>query len=140
MELMKRFICHLLILLMLMPGLACGQWMCMKKAQAAEPQTHQAASQEMPCHKTKADSQSDGNANLMFMKDCAKSDLFKSDTQTSVKKPDMGKTFFFALADAPALRPALAASDYTIRGPPLDWPDVTQTDTPIILKTLRFLE
>lgn len=140
MELMKRLACHLLILLMLVPGLACGQWMCAKKAQAAEPQAHHAASQEMPCHKATADAQDDGNANLMFMKDCAKSDLFKSDTQTSVKNPDIGKTFVFALADAPALRPALVAANYTIRGPPPDWPDVTQTDIPVILKTLRFLE
>lgn len=138
---MKKFIYHALILLMLTPGLACGQFMCMKKAQAAEPQTHKiASSQEMPCHKTTADAQSDDSANPMFMKDCSKSDLFKSDTQANVKKPDIGKTFVFAMADAPVLPPVSVSGGYAIRGPPPDWPDVTQTDTPIILKTLRFLE
>lgn len=135
---MKRFLCQFLILLMLTPGLACGQFMCVKKVQAAEAGTPVAA-QDMPCHKTAADKQDIGKGPV-FLKDCSKADIFKSDTQTSVKKLDMGKTFIFTMMDAPALRPSSIAGDYIIRGPPPDWPDVTQTDIPVILKTLRFLE
>ncbi len=124
---MKNALLGFLMLIMLMPGLACAMPSCMQGA------GHQIAS--TPCHDGQA---SEGkNHTLKLYKDCAKADL-QSAGSDILKKPDFSKGVYAALrpehVGAAVLQPAASR---TIRGPPDDWPGMTRTTPPILLTTLR---
>lgn len=137
---MRKFFIHLLMLLMLTPGLVCGPFMAAGKGQAAVMQMP-----DMPdCHgmamvKDVDSKKSPDEHGTMLFKDCAKVDLFSAD-HTVLKKPDMGKMFFIAWADMPSQPYFTPANFHAIRGPPPDWPDISQTKPSIILTTQRFRE
>jgi len=74
------------------------------------------------------------------MPDCTGTDM-QLPQQISVSKPDLKNSlhFDFIWADEkPAFAPVLA-SNKGIRGPPSDWPDLSQTQPSILLITQRFL-
>lgn len=137
---MRKFLIHLLMLVMLMPGLACGPFMSASKAHAATVQmkgmTH--------CHDTGLDKDSGSkkisdNDSLMLFKDCSKADLYGAD-HVSLKKPDTAKMLFVAWSDI-VLSPVFTPADFNdVRAPPPDWPDISQTRPSILLTAQRFRE
>lgn len=135
---MKKILLSLLMLIMLTPSLACGAMMiCAGKAQAAAP-----VEQNKPCHGHKDTGRdSDQSKKVMLFKDCTKADLFNSGDHANLQVPDNnGKTFFVAwVAIIPDYNFAPVAA-HAIRGPPPDWPDLSQTQTSILLTTQRFRE
>jgi hypothetical protein len=135
---MKKFLISFLMLVMLTPGLACGPFMIMAKAQAA-----QVAQGMEDCHGMSASdsSQETSNNDHVFFKDCSKIDLQSADNAADLKAPEVsGKTFSMTWeAIAPADDVTLLAENI-IRGPPPDWPDLSGTQPPILLTTHRFRE
>lgn len=133
---MRKLLIHLLMFVMLMPGLACGPFMTSGKAHAAAVQM-----QGMPdCHdmdkSTSSKKTSDGD-NLMLFKDCSKADLYGAG-HVSLKKPDTAKVFFVAWADI-VPDPIFTPADFhDVRGPPPDWPGFSQIQPPILLTAQRF--
>lgn len=131
---MKKFLLGFLMFMMLTPGLACGPFMGMGRAQAA-PMT------DMPdCKGMDMDSSEKSGGDRVFFKDCSKTDLFSADL-ASLQKPDIdGKVFFTVLAEAAPVYIFNPADTRSIRGPPPGWPDVSQTQPSILLTTQRFRE
>lgn len=138
---MRRFLVHLLMLAVFLPGLTCGPFMAAGTA-------HATASQQMKnmpdCpgmamgKEASSKKSADGNSTMLF-KDCAKVDLYSAD-HAVLKKPDTGKAFFISWANI-APRPAFTPADFhAIRGPPPDWPEFSSTGPSIILITQRFRE
>lgn len=121
---------------MLTPGLACGPILGAAKAQAAQPM------QDMEdCKGMEMDSpEKIPGGDHVFFKDCSKVDLFSVD-QASFEKPNLDNKIFFTawVATTPdySFTPAV---NHTIRGPPPDWPDLSQTQPSILLTTQRFRE
>ncbi len=140
MGVMRKFLVHLLMLLMFTPGLVCGPFMAAGKVQAAVTQMP-----DMPdCHGMVMDKdvdskKSSADHSTMLFKDCAKVDVFSAD-HAVLKKPDMEKAFFIAWADMPSQPSFTPANFHVIRGPPPDWPDISKTKPSIILITQRFRE
>lgn len=134
-KVMQKLFLGFLILVMLTPGLACGPFMGMAKAQAAQPMM------DMPdCKGMGMDGPEKSSDERVFFKDCSKTDLFSAD-QASLQKPDIdGKVFFTILVDAAPVYIFNPADTHSIRGPPPDWPDVSQTQPSILLTTQRFRE
>lgn len=82
---------------------------------------------------------SDGGDHIFF-KDCSKTDLF-SVNHASLEKPDLGgKVFFIAWTATTPEYSFTPAEANAIRGPPPDWPDVSQTKPSILLTTQRIRE
>ena len=137
---MKRLLVHLLMLVMLMPGLACGPFMSAGKAHAA-----MAHVKDMPgCHGMKMDQNAGGKKTpdhngLMLFKDCAKADLYGAD-HASLEKPDAGKVFYVAWTDIVPAHTFTPADFQVIRGPPPDSSSLPQTRPSILLITQRFRE
>ncbi|MCI0405342.1 MAG: hypothetical protein L0209_04600 [candidate division Zixibacteria bacterium] len=134
---MRKLLIHLLMLVMLTPGLACGPLMGMDKARAAP--SMQERMEDCPGMGMAVQEQApDGNH--VFFKDCSKTDLFGAD-QAVLEKPDLGgKVFLVAWA---AIVPAYDFSPMAanaIRGPPPDWPNLSETQPSILLTTQRFRE
>lgn len=129
---------QLLMLLMVMPGLACGPFMGLAKAQAAQMSS-------MPgmedCEDMGVEGQNKApNGSHIFFKDCAKTDLHGT-SHTSLEKPDLGgKVFFAAWAAATPDHSFAPAGFHAIRGPPPDWPDLSKTHPAILLTTQRIRE
>ncbi len=129
---MRKFLISLLMLLMLMPGLACGPFMNAGKAYAAQSMQGMkdcpgmGGSQKAPDHEGK-----------VFFKDCMKNDISGVD-HTVLKTPDLnGKTLFTAwIATIPDFSFA-PPNAQTIRGPPPDWPTFSLTQPSILLTTQR---
>ncbi len=95
--------------------------------------------QGMPCH-DQMDSKQDLSKGVMLFKDCMKVDLSKVDHST-LQKPDLtGKIFHVAWADTVPAYNFIPTSQNLIRGPPPDWPGLSQTKPSILLTTLRFRE
>ena len=115
---MKRFLVHLLMLLMLTPGLACGPFMAAGKAHAAATKMS-----DMPdCHGMATGNSTEKKSldhGAMMFKDCAKVDLLNGD-HVVLKKPDTGKTFFMTWAGAVSAYIFTPAAFHTKRGPPFD--------------------
>lgn len=137
---MRKLLIHLLMFAVLMPGLACGPFMSAGKAHAAAVQM-----EDMPdCHDAGRDNEagskkalnSDG---LMLFKDCSKADLYSAD-HVSLKKPDTVKVFFVAWADLVPVPVFIPAGFHDVRGPPPDWPGISQTRPSILLTSQRFRE
>lgn len=133
---MRRFLLSFLMLVMLTPGLACGPILGADKAQAAQP--------SMPgmsdCKGMGIDSQkkASDNGDHIFFKDCAKVDLSGVD-HASLKAPDLGGKVFFIAWTAPIPDYSFKPGAYhAIRGPPPDWPSISQTQPSILLMAQRF--
>lgn len=136
---MRKFLVHLLMLVMLMPGLTCGPFMAAGKAHASVSRM-----KAMPdCPGMTARAQDDGKAagknGLMMFKDCARVHLYGTN-HAVLKKPYMGKVFFIAWADTVPRYVFTPADSNAIRGPPPDWPDFSGAKPSIILTTQRFRE
>jgi hypothetical protein len=140
MKQMKKFLIHLLMLVMLTPGLACGPFMTVGKAHAAAVQM-----KDMPnCHGMDMGKNTDGKDTSakdgpMLFKDCSKADLFSAD-HVSLKKLDVTKAFFMAWADSVPAYVFTPVDFYATRGPPPDWPELSETQPSILLTTQRFRE
>lgn len=133
---MKKFLIHLLMLIMLTPGLACGPFMGMDKAQAAQPM------QSMEdCHGTEMTSQEQSpDGDHMFFKDCSKTDLFNA-SHIVLEQPNLDSNdFFIAWANIVPAYIFSPANFQAIRGPPPEWPDLSQALPSILLTTQRFRE
>lgn len=130
---MNRFLTHLLMLVMLMPGLACGPFMSVSKAQAEEMQV------EMPdCHGTAASHTNDGP---MLFRDCAHADLQKTDHSNGLKKPDLSNGLFIhAFAVSATHNTFLPQDQSAIRGPPLDRIGLPRAPVSVLVTTQRFRE
>lgn len=134
---MRKFLTTLLMLLMLVPGLACGPFMHAGKAQAASPMQGMGNCHGMGMDASK---KAPGYEGRFFFKDCMKADLSGVD-HVDFKAPDLsGKAPFIAwVAVIPDNSFRLAGIQF-IRGPPPDWPDHSQTQPSLLLTTQRFRE
>ena len=134
---MRKLLLGFLMLMMLTPGLACGPFMNAGKAQAAAvsmPDMPDCKGMGMDSQKKSADS------DPVFFKDCTKTDLYSADHASLQKSDVVEKVFFMAWA---AVTPDYSFSptgSHAIRGPPPDWPDISQTQSSILLTTQRFRE
>jgi hypothetical protein len=129
---MRKFLTSFLMLVMLMPGLACAMPQCMHHLDKA----HMAAGK--PCsghenHESKAQ-----NHPLMLFKDCAKVDMSAACGDVVIKKQDFAGKIYVPAIHAFSTQVFGLAERHAIRGPPPDWPDVSQTIPSILLTTLRF--
>jgi hypothetical protein len=126
---MRKILIHLLMFLMLMPGLACGPFM---HAGTAHGQTMAMKD----CHEMGMEkAQKIPDSGRLFFKYCMKADLHSAH-HAGVKAPDLdGKILF----DVPAvtINTSFVPLDaQSIRGPPPDWPVFSQIH-PSILTTQR---
>ena len=137
---MRRLLVHLLMFVMLTPGLVCGPFMGTGKAHAATGQM-----KSMPgCHGMAMNDDTGGKSlsghdGTMLFKDCAKIDLYGAD-HAVLKKPDTGKVLFVSLAGVAPVYVFTPADFHAQRGPPPDWHDLSQTRPSILLITQRFRE
>ncbi|PZP56512.1 MAG: hypothetical protein DI586_03445 [Micavibrio aeruginosavorus] len=133
---MKKFIHSFLALVMLTPGLACGPFMAATQALAAQP----AAMADMPDCKGMMGMEApkkETDDEHVFFKDCSKADLFSAD-HAPIKAPDFdGKVIFQVWASTVSFLIFNPDNTQSIRGPPPDWPDVSQTQPSILLTTQR---
>jgi len=133
---MKKLIYSLLALVMLTPGLACGPFMTATQALAAQP----AVMADMPDCKGMMGMETpkkETDDEHVFFKDCSKADLFSAD-HAPIKAPDLdGKVIFPLSIDTVSFLIFNPANTQSIRGPPPDWPDISQTQPSILLTTQR---
>ncbi len=139
MNVMRKYLLGFLMLLMLTPGLACGPFMGMSKAQAAQPMQ---GMEDCPGMDKMGGTQNiPSDDNPIFFKDCLHIDLQNADHHADLKNPDNGgKTFIIAWIDTAPVVTFDPAGYHAIRGPPPDWPDLSQTQPSILLTTQRFRE
>ncbi len=131
----RKYLLSFLMFVMLAPGLACGPFMSVSKAQAAPPMQ---GMEDCPgMDKMGGEQKAPEDHSLMFFKDCLHVDLQTADHHTDLKNPDTGKAFFMAWADIVPAYIYAPADFHVIRGPPPDWPDVSQTRPSILLTTQR---
>lgn len=137
------------MLVMLMPGLACGPFMAgIGKAHAAMVREETVRADIMPdCHGMAA-AEKDANGKTpekgggtRLFKDCAGIDLCDTD-HIVLKKPDMSGKLFPATWTDRTFHPAFTLSmDTGIRGPPREWPGLLSKTQPSVLSTTqRFRE
>lgn len=128
---MKRILLSLMVLLMLMPGLACANMMHDQKQ--AAPMA--GMSGDMPCcpkHKPAPDK------GTMLMQDCMKVDLQQAADMPLMKKIDTVKhTYPFILTQIANVNLVLVRS-HTARGPPPNGPiSLSEVHNPVFLLTQR---
>ncbi|MGB4107834.1 MAG: hypothetical protein WBK55_08570 [Alphaproteobacteria bacterium] len=130
---MRQLLLGFLMLMMLMPSLACAMPMCTDEAQATKA--------ERPCadHTSHhGDKKSGQSGKVSLLVDCMGVDLQKADV-TSLEKPDLKFSFVvYALADETVSDFITHTDAGTIRGPPPDWPALSRTQPSILLTTQRF--
>jgi hypothetical protein len=129
---MKQLLLGFLMLVMLTPSLVCAMPMCTDEALAAKA--------EVPCadHVDHHGDKNEGQSNKpTFMSDCAGVDMQKADL-TSLEKPDLkSNSLVYVLTDASVLNNLSHTDVGSIRGPPPDWPALSQTHPSILLTTQR---
>ena len=134
---MKKFLAVIMMLVMLMPSLACAMPVCADKAQVTAPE--QPCAEHHPGHDTgNGKDSSPPPKGINFLIDCMGVDLQTADNAT-VQKPDIQAGPVFAaiiIRDVPVV-PA-PVDHREIRGPPPDWPDLLQAQPSILLTTQRF--
>lgn len=142
---MRKLLIHLLMLLMLTPGLVCGGLPCMgmQKAHVATDSMAGMNMPGMPCCPDHRDCDHAAGKKInapMFFKDCAKADLYKADAPV-LKNPGLsGKIAMVAWVGTVPLHGIASGPAAVIRGPPPGWPDLAQTQPSILLSTQRFRE
>lgn len=125
---MRSFLLGLLMLVMFTPLLVCAMPLCNAAASAKSP-VHCAG------HMAAQDKKTPGK--LTFMSDCMGVDIQKADT-AGLEKPDLkSEPVFYAVADILAPSTVFYYAANTIRGPPHDWPALSQTQPAILLTTQR---
>ena len=131
---MRTFLTTLLLFLMVMPGTPCGLFVASKVKADVNPML--ASMPDCPEMGNKDGTyKSDGP---IFFKDCLHIDLQTADNHTSFDQSLLGSDVItLAVADVP--RPMIFSQEksHEIRGPPPDWPDLSQTQPPILLTTQR---
>lgn len=131
-EIMRQILLGFLMLVMLTPSLVCAMPMCTDEALAAKA--------AVPCadHVDHHGDKKEGKSNkLTLMSDCAGVDMQKSDT-ASFEKLDLKSDLLpFVLPDDLALDNLSHTDAGNIRGPPPDWPALSQTQPSILLTTQR---
>ena len=124
---MRKFLTSFLILVVFAAAMICG---CPPVAQAFSPASHH------------SDSGSDHHhgKDTTVAPDCAGTDM-QLPQQVGVSKPDLkhGLHFDYAQTDVQPIWSPVLASNNDIRGPPPDWPDLSQTHPSILLITQRLL-
>lgn len=130
---MKRLLLGFLVLLMLTPSLACAMPVCFDKAEAAKT--------EQPCagHTSEhhGDKSEPKGKKAGLMADCMGVDFQKADT-ASFEKPDLkSDSVVYALVADVVIAQTLHTDVGTIRGPPPDWPALSQIQPSILLTTQR---
>lgn len=129
---MRQLLLGFLMLVMLTPSLVCAMPVCTDEALAAKA--------EVPCadHADHHGDKKEGKSNKpTFMSDCAGVDMQKADT-ASFEKPDLkSDSLLFVLVDDLSLNNFAHTDAGTIRGPPPDWPALSQTQPSILLTTQR---
>ena len=118
---MRKILLCFLMLVMFTPALVCT---CKHEAQAA---AHGAGHHHDGGHPDKDKIQN-----------CADSAPQIQTQVVSVQVPDLKKYFSLVWTDEKSLWSPVLAGDNTIRGPPPDWPEFSQTHPPILLTTQRF--
>ena len=120
---------------MLMPSLACAMPVCAEPAKVATtPKT--------PCGGHNMDHQGDKqekkSGSGMLMKDCMGLELQVADNGPVIHKPDISKDISVILAlDIQPVSVWALGNTSGIRGPPPDWPALSQTQPSILLTTQR---
>ena len=130
---MRKVILRLLMLIMLTPSLACAMPVCAEQTGQAAEET------QPPCaeHHPGGSSDSKEDTKVKFLLDCMGVDLQKADT-ASIDKPILKVAmdgYILAALVPTASIPYKAVG--IIRGPPPDWPVLSQTYPPIFLTTQR---
>jgi len=129
---MRKFLAHLLMLVMLTPSLACAMPLCADEVQVTTA--------EQPCaghtshHETKKENKP---AKVNLIKDCMGVDLQTADIQL-LQKPDIQASSVFIIATDRVSAELSLDDKISIRGPPPDWPYISQIQPSIILTTQRF--
>lgn len=129
---MRKFLIAFLMLVMLTPSLVCAMPMCTDEALAAKA--------KVPCadHASHHGDKKEGKSNkLTLLSDCAGVDMQKADTASFEKLDLKTDSLLFVLADGLALDNLLHTNVGNIRGPPPDWPALSQTQPSILLTTQR---
>lgn len=120
------------MLVMLTPSLACAMPVCADKVQAAAI--------EQPCagHGGHHESGEEPAGKLALLKDCMGVDLQVADNLTAIKSLDFAKDAPFDIGKVvyPAKK-LIASGVFGNRGPPPDWPQLSQVQPPILLTTQR---
>lgn len=125
---MKKALISFLMLLMLTPGLACAMPSCVHHEETQ-------ASSEKPCHDEAE--QGEKYHGPMTNADCAKTDL-QNVADQAVKKSDLpDQAFIPAIVESAMPQQAQLADNTKIRGPPPDWPGLSETSPPVLLTTQR---
>jgi hypothetical protein len=125
---MKKVLLSFLMILMLTPGLACAMPSCVHHEEVQ-------ASSDKPCHDEAE--QSEKHHGPITNADCAKTDLQNVADQV-VKKSDLpGTVFIPAVTETAAPQQPQLANNSKIRGPPPDWPGLSETSPPVLLTTQR---
>lgn len=138
MNLMKRFLTHFLMFIMLMPGLACGPFMTAAKAHAATVQMKGMENCPGMGNMEKTDQKTSSKYGPTFFKDCAHVDLQNADNHASLKNPDLsGSMFVLVFADTVQPERLSPKSVNAIRGPPPDRPALSETQPSVLLTTQR---
>lgn len=121
-----------MMLVMLTPSLACAMPVCTDSKQAVK-------TEQNPCaghHSNSQKDESKGKVRLLI--DCMGVNLQAADSNTDFKKPDtQSDIIVYVLAN----ETLLSQPDYSvskIRGPPPDWPSISQTHPSILLTAQRF--
>lgn len=134
---MKKSLAVIMMLIMLTPSLACAMPVCADKAQAAA--TEQPCAEHHAGHDTGSGKDSSSSPKgINFLIDCMGVDLQTADS-ASVQKPDIQAGPVFAAVintDVPVIPAPVQSSE--IRGPPPDWPALSQAQPSILLTTQRF--
>lgn len=135
---MKRILSAFLLLLMLMPSMACAMPVCAKEKQVQ-------AAQSLPCHghentqvKPDAHNQNKTSGAVKFLKDCMGVDFQVAADSPAPKQPGLSSLVDWAMPFVVPM-PAFSASDKVaaVCGPPPDWPDIHSGHTPVYLTTQR---
>lgn len=118
---------------MLTPSLACAMPVCADKVEAVKTQ-QPCAGHASEHHGSKSEPK--GNK-AGLMADCMGVDFQKADT-ASLEKPDLkSDSVVYALVADVVIAPTPHTDVGTIRGPPPDWPALSQTQPSILLTTQR---
>lgn len=133
MRLMRNFLLGFLTLIMLTPSLACAMPVCADPVKAAT--AGQPCADHMDHHEGKEQKNS---GKVALMKDCTGIELQVADNAPSFQKPDLLKDLSFNLpANIQTVSVWILSDTTTIRGPPPDWPTLSQSQPSILLKTQR---
>ena len=127
---MRKFFVAFLMLAMLTPGLACDWVLGTSKAHAALitqlPKSDLHINKNQTIHK------------VMLFKDYSKAHLITAgDTSLLHKAAFQGKVFPMAWQVTASAQASIPSEKILNRGPPLNWPKLSQLQPPLLLSTLR---